>query len=158
MVTNLNFVVSDLSSSQQNYFLIRNLNMLTELLPQVNVQVFCENLSRFCLRPKFAIMNVAEAWGQTGPFVATNLSTAAKTITYPFASKKLFYIWDLEWLRGSNKNYNNYAPIYLHPSLELVCRSSEHKDLTEVAFNREVKHIVDNFDMKQLLEIVNVTN
>ena len=151
MQNKLNILVSELGPSQKNYYLIKNINERKE----VNVNVFTENLSRFCLRANFAVMNIAEAWAQSGLFVATNLSTASKLINQPLASAKIFYIWDLEFIRGDNRLYDNYAPVYLHKELELACRSKEHAELVENAFNKKVKYIVDNFDINQLLEITN---
>ena len=156
MRDNLNILVPDLNSSQRNYYLIRNINAIHEHHPNVNIQVFAENLSRFCMKPHFSVMNVSEAWAQQGPFIACSLSTASKLINYPIASKKLFYIWDLEFIRGDNRIYDIYAPVYLHPQLELVCPSKEHADLLENSFNKEVTHIINNFDIKQLLELTNV--
>jgi hypothetical protein len=154
MRRNINILASDLAPSQLNYYLIRNTNYLHEHHKDINVQVFTENLSRFCMKPLFGVMNVSEAWGQGGPFIATNLSTASKLINYPIASRKLFYIWDLEFLRGSQRVYDLYAPYYLHPELELVCRSQEHKDLVENCFNREVKNLVNNFNMNEFIQIL----
>lgn len=150
MQNNLNVLVSDLGPTQLGYYLIRNINTFHGKNPNSNIQVFTENLSKFCIRPLFGVMSVSEAWGQTGPFLATNLATAAKLLHFPLASKKLFYIWDLEFLRNDNRVYDYYSPFYLDNSLELVCRSKEHKDIVENAFNRDVKHIVHNFNMDQL--------
>lgn len=150
----LNIMTQDLSPSQRSYMLIRNANHIQTKNPYNNVQVFVENIGRICLRSNFAVMSSAEAWGEMNPFVATNLSNAAKLMHYPLATRKLFYIWDLEWLRGNPKMaYNNYSIVYLNPELELVCRSKEHADLVENTFNRDVKYIVDDFDLEKFFEI-----
>lgn len=154
MRSNLNILTSDLGPSQMNYFLIRNVNHFHGNHLDKNIQVFTENLSRFCLKPHFGVMNVSEAWGQGGPFISTNISTTSKLVTYPLTSKKFFYIWDLEWLRPQYRIYDMYSPFYLDKGIELISRSKEHKDLIENAFNREVKHIVENFDLDKLNEII----
>ncbi len=150
----LNIMTQDLAVSQKNYLLIRNANQIQTKDPYKNVQVFVENLGRICLRSNFAVMSAVEAWGEKNPFVATNLSSAAKLMHYPIPSRKLFYLWDLEWLRGNPRmNYNTYSIVYLNPDLELVCRSKEHADITENTFNRKVSYVVDDFDLNQLFEI-----
>lgn len=154
MRKNINFLVSELGPTQQNYYLIRNINQFHEQHTDFNIQVFTENLSRFCMKPLFGVMSVAEAWGQSGPFIATNLSTAAKLINYPLASHKLFYVWDLEFLRSWNRMYDMYASIYLHKDITLVARSKEHADLLENAFNKKVEHIINNFNLNNILEII----
>lgn len=155
MLDNINVLTNDLGPSQKNYYLIRNINKIHDTVPGLNIQVFTENLSKFCLKAHFAVMNVAEAWAQNGAFIATSLSTASKLLNYPNPSRKLFYVWDLEFIRREHKHYNVHAPIYLNKSLELVCRSKEHADLVENAFNRPVKHIVNNFDIRPFIEILN---
>ena len=150
----LNVMTQDLTPSQRSYFLIRNANHLQDTDPYKNVQVFVENLGRICMRSNFAIMSAAEAWGEKNPCIATNLSNAAKLMHYPLATRKLFYLWDLEWLRGNPKMaYHNYAIVYLSSELELVCRSKEHADIVENTFNRKVNYIVDDFDLKKFFEI-----
>ena len=154
MQDKLNILVPELGPSQKNYFLIRNLNAMKN----VNVNVFVENLSRFCITPSFAVMNIAEAWGQPGTFIATNLSTASKLMTWPVAKRKLFYVWDLEFLRQNNRIYDAYAPIYLHKEFELICRSEEHSKLITNALNKEPKYIIENFDLKKIMSITNGEN
>jgi hypothetical protein len=151
----LNILTSDLSVSQRSFYLIRNANVIQQKDPNINIQVFVENLARACLRTNFAVMSAAEAWGEYNPCIATNISNAAKLMHYPLTSRKLFYIWDLEWLRGAvpKMNYSNYSIVYLSAELELVCRSQEHAALVENTFNREVKYIVPDFDINKLLEI-----
>lgn len=151
MQSKLNILVPELGPSQKNYFLIRNLNALRG----VNVNVFAENLSRFCITPTFAVMNIAEAWAQPGTFIATNLSTASKLMTWPVAKRKLFYIWDLEFLRQNNRYYDAYSPIYTHKEFDLICRSEDHAKLITNAFNIEPKYIIENFDFKKLMSITN---
>ena len=155
MQNKVNILVPELGPSQRNYYLIRNLNHHLEQKGNINnVNVFAENLSRFCLTPAFAVMNVAEAWGQPGNFVATSLSTASKLMTYPMAKRKFFYVWDLEFLRGEQRSYDNYAPVYLNKDFELICRSKEHADIIYNSFNLVVDHVVENFELNKLFEIM----
>jgi hypothetical protein len=154
MRKNINFLVTDLGASQQNYYLINNINKIHDEIVDLNINIFSENLSRFCLPVKFSVMSVAEAWAQEGPFVSTNFSTTSKLIKYPRASHKLFYIWDLEFLRGEGRIYDIYAPIYLNKEIELICRSEDHKKIVENTFNRNVKYIVENFDIEKILDII----
>ncbi len=151
---NINFLVSELGPTQQNYYLIRNVNRLHEDKTNYNVQVFTENLSRFCMKPIFGVMSVAEAWGQNGPFIAVNQSTAAKMLNYPLASRKLFYVWDLEFIRPWNLAYDYYSSIYTDKDIELIARSKDHADLIRNAFNKDCIAIVDNFNIDQIIEIL----
>lgn len=151
----INFLVNDLHASQLSYYLTRNVNEYIKSDPSLDFVVFFENLSKPVLVPNFALMQVAEAWGQPGVSIATSLTTASRLIHFPAPSKKFFYVWDLEWLRPTNKVYDLYAGIYLHPELKLLARSEEHASLIKNSFNREVEAIVSDFDMNKILEVSN---
>lgn len=147
----LNILVSNLGASQLAYFLAKN---TYEPHKTTDVILFYEDMSPMCLRPKSAIMQMAEAWAQAGSTIATNLSTAAKLINFIGPKKKFFYVWDLEWLRGPIVNYDKvFLPIYTHPQLQLIARSSIHAKLIANCFNREVIGIVDNANMDDLISL-----
>lgn len=154
----INFLVSDLHASQSAYYLTRNINEYTKKDPFLEFMVFFENLSKPVITPNFAIMQIAEAWGQRGVTIATTLSTASRLIHFPAPSDKIFYIWDLEWMRPINKVYDMYAGIYLHPSLKLIARSKDHAMQIKNCFNRDVDAIISDFDMEQILEVSNYGN
>lgn len=150
---NINVLLQDVGASQIAYCVIRNLNKLSDTRPDIDTIVYYENMHRNCIPPNFAIMQIAEAWGQHGPMIATSLSTAIKLTGFP-SERKIFYVWDLEWLRGEQRHYQMYANIYTHPGLELIARSEDHKRAIENAFNREVKHVISDFDTNQLLKVL----
>lgn len=153
MLKNINILLQNVGASQLSYLVIRNANDIGAIRPEIDVIAYYENLHKNCMPPNFAVMQIAEAWGQRGPMIATTLSTAFKLIGFP-ADRKLFYIWELEWIREGNKQYEMYADVYTHTDLELVARSQSHKRLIESTFNREVAHVVDDFDMQQLIGIL----
>tara|TARA_Y100001949_G_scaffold11720_1_gene8696 strand:- start:276 stop:785 length:510 start_codon:yes stop_codon:yes gene_type:complete len=150
---NINVLLQNVGASQISYYVIRNLNELGNTRPDIDAIVYYETMHRNCLPPNFAIMQIAEAWGQHGPVIATSLSTALKLTGFP-SERKIFYVWDLEWLRGQQRHYKTYADIYTHPDLELIARSEDHKRAVENAFNREVKHVISDFDTNQLLKVL----
>ena len=101
-------------------------------------------------------MQISEAWGHKGPVIATSFSTAYKLIGFP-NKKKIFYIWDLEWIRAKQsgiKEYEKYIDVYTDSSLELIARSEPHKQAIENAFNRKVNHVVSDFNIDKILEIL----
>jgi hypothetical protein len=151
---NLNVLLQNVGASQLSYIVIRNLNELAQTKPEIDVAVFYENMHRNCLPPNFAVMQIAEAWGQHGPIIATSLSTAFKLISFP-SKQKFFYVWDLEWLRGQNRQYEQYVGVYTQKELTLIVRSQAHADIIQNAFNRKAQHIVEDFDVNQILEITN---
>lgn len=150
----LSLLLNNTGSSQIAYFAIREINKLAETEPSVDATIFYENIQRNCLPPNFAIMQIAEAWNQDGSIIATSLSTAHKMIGF-MSRKKFFYVWDLEWIRNGGKSqYEHYFQVYTDRSIELIARSESHKECIENAFNREIKHVVSDFDMKEMMEAI----
>jgi hypothetical protein len=100
-------------------------------------------------------MHISEAWGQKGTTIATSLSTANQLLSFPGPSSKLFYVWDLEWLRGQHRYADNYIQIYCNPDLVLIARSTPHAQIIHNNFNREISHIVSDFDLEKLIGEIN---
>ena len=150
---NFNVLLQNTGANQIAYCVIRNLNDLGHKRPDIDTIAYYEDMHRKCLPPNFAVMQIAEAWGQHGPIIATSLSTAIKLIGFP-SERKIFYVWDLEWLRGQQRHYKMYANVYTHPDLELVARSEDHKKIIENAFNKKVKYVIPDFDTSKILEML----
>jgi hypothetical protein len=151
---NFSVLVNNLGSSQLSFFLIKEINDLPELRPGIDGIVFYENLSSACLPTNFATMNISECWSHSGTTVATSLSTAKKLSSFP-SQKKLFYVWDLEWIRNNNtKSYEEYIAVYTDESIELIARSKSHKEAIENAFNRNVNHVIPDFNLAKILEVI----
>ena len=162
---NLGFLVKNLGASQLGYYLSRNINNHLENNHELDIICYTEEFERNCMHTNFSVMEMAEAWGQRGPMIATSISTAEKLVKIPAASKKYFYIWDLEWYHIQNRLVGDFfrkqiyiyntGSIYHDPSLELICRSQEHADIISNNFNREVRHIIEDFNLNKILEVVN---
>lgn len=157
----LGLLAQNLGASQMGYYICRNVNNYVDTNPDSDIICYYENYEQECMSPNFPSLHIAEAWTQEGSMIATSESTAEKLIGFPGADKKYFYVWDLEWLRWEpprirfgNLGYSPYAP-YLNPDLEIICRSQYHADIIKNNFNREVKYIVDDFNIQDIMEIVN---
>ncbi len=116
-----------------------------------DIIVFYEELARPCLPMNFASMQVAEAWAFDGILVATDLSTAAKMLRFPCAMARLFYVWDLEWVRTASRSYRDLRGVYAHPDLQLLARSNEHATLIENCWRKPIG-VVEDFDLTHLAE------
>ena len=153
---NISVLVEDTGASQSSFFIISELNKLSASNPEIDAIIFYENQHKNCLPANFAVMPINEGWGQSGPIIATSFSTAHKLLSFP-SNKKIFYVWDLEWIRNgynSIKKYESYSSVYTDQSLELVARSESHKRAIENAFNRKVNHVISDFNMSDILEIL----
>jgi hypothetical protein len=98
----------------------------------------------------FARMSVAESYGWDGQGLAVTWQTADRLLQCPSLSRRLFYVWDLEWLRPHWPDWEWYARIVRDERLVVVARSSTHARALEVAFNRRPGVVADH-DLDLLL-------
>ena len=138
----LGLILPHLGASQLSYLAIHHANHMNR---QGNpVILFYEDLVEPCIPLISPCMNVNEIWGFDGLLIATSIDSCLAMINAPNPSKKVFYVWDLEWLRGKTDfEYNNRA--YRHEKVELVCRSESHADILENYSNRRATVIPDLF-------------
>lgn len=151
----LGFLVNNLGPSQLSYFLIRNTNLALAERAELDAVVFYETMTRPCLSPCFATMQLPEAFAFDGVAIATSLAGAARLLHFAGTSKKFLYVWDLEWIRMQQKDFASLRSIYGNQELTLLARSADHKKLLEDSWNRPVKAVVDDFCMRSILEAVN---
>lgn len=118
-----------------------------------DVVAFVENHGVPALTPPFALMNVAECYGFRGVVVATDLHTAGLLAGCPGPSRRLFYVWDLEWLRLGPYPHEDLRAIYGNPRLEIVARSEDHAGVIERAWGRRAVGIVEDADLSQLVGV-----
>lgn len=150
------FLVPHVGAGQLGYSLITQLNKVSENLYKYNLDpiVYYETMHMQLLPHAFATMQIVECWDQTHPVIATSLSTAEKMITFPNPQRKLFYVWDVEWLRRPHNHYFRTRNIVTNEAVEIVARGSHHATLIENCFNRKVTNIVDDFEIESFMEIL----
>lgn len=153
----IGFIVNDLMASHLSFSLIKNLNEHVDELNSEAV-VFFENSSSSIIRPNFATMSLNEIWNFNGVLISTDINTtlALKKCFAPL--KKIFYVWDLEWMRpaiGQNIEFERVIQAFSDESIDLVARSKDHAKAIENYSNRKVKHIVENFNIEKLMRIAN---
>lgn len=152
----INFLVHNLAPGQLGFYLGKNLNELIEQRQDVSPTVFFEQIVPMCVRPKFPFMNISEAYGVKGPTIATNMATAERLahLFGPLNTEKYFYVWDTEWIRGQQRPYLYHSNIITNPELKIITRGEYHAKLIYNCFNRKVDHIVEDFNMSELLKVV----
>ena len=153
----IGFIVNNLMASHLSFSLIKNLN---EYVDESNSEavVFFENSSSSIIRPNFATMSLNEIWNFNGVLVSTNINTTLALKKCFAPSIKIFYVWDLEWMRpamGQNIEFERVVQAFSDESIDLVARSKDHAKAIENYSNRKVKHIVENFNIEKLMRIAN---
>ena len=153
------FLVDNLGASQLSYYLGRNVNSYLEENPNSDIVCYYDSFERNCVNNNFATVNIIEAWGQKGAMIATSENTASKLANFIGTRNKFFYIWDIVYClrRHDGLKYLRVFDldnVYANKDLKLICRSKSHAEIIENNFNREVKYIVDNLNMHQIMEVI----
>ena len=68
--------------------------------------------------------------------------------------RKIFYVWDLEWLRQHGKEFENTVKAFTDNSITLIARSKEHALAIENYCNIKIEHVIENFNIKKLIRII----
>lgn len=129
-------LVSNLEPSELNWRLIRQINLAClEGHPFI---LFQERLSQPCLPLRCPLHPMHDAWSHAGMLVATSLTTASKLANMPAPCRRLYYLWDLEWMRGGPWRASSIREILAHPALTLIARTQEHARMIESTWNVQV--------------------
>ena len=129
-------------------FLINNVNTLHDINPYYDIAIFTYDGNFQFNIPRFAILPAKEAWMFEGPILATTTVDAEAILKFPQATKRYFYLWDLEWLYQPNA-YILYKNIYQNDNLELIVQTNEHFKIVKNCW-KEPMCIMENFDYKIL--------
>ena len=121
----IGIIVDDLSASQLSYYLIKNINEFLE-----------DSLDDFVV------------------FFENSISNTLSMLKSFSPERKIFYVWDLEWLRQHGKEFENTVKAFTDNNVTLVARSKEHALAIENYCNIKIKHIVEDFNIKKLIRII----
>ncbi len=141
--------VKQLDSSQLSYVLISRINNLLLERPDLDIVLFYENMGSPCMNTLFACMNISEIWNFNGLLISTNIETTELSIKCLSPERKIFYVWELEFL--SNKNYLSNLETYRNKDISLVTCSNSYCSELENYCNRTAK-VIEDFNLKELID------
>ena len=146
----LGIIISSLDNNQLAFFSILNANLLIQ--KEIDCVLFFENTSRPVIKPNVSIMNSSEVWDFCGDVIATTLRSAACLPKLIRARRRIFYLWDLEFLRPYGRNYIPNMELLRNPKIELAARSESHKRAIENYCNKQVSYVIDDCDFSKIME------
>jgi len=150
----INIFLDDLGAKQSVYSTILHVNNLYKNNKDIDVIIFYDSATQFCLTPLCGVMHSIEGWEQDGIGIATSYNTLDKILTYPMLEHIIYYMWDLEFLRMRPKQYDIARDLMRHPKVKIIARNITHAALVKNNFNRKVDAIIKDFDIPQILELV----
>lgn len=145
-------LVDNIGLSQQTFYMVNHINMLCKTSNEFDFVVFFKNLMPPAMRPFCACLYANEIWNFNGTLISTDLDSALSCLNAVNRAENILYLWDLEWLRGSQRNYIQNIAILRNPDLKLVARSVDHAKAIENYANRKVDKIVDDFNINEILQ------
>lgn len=144
-------LVNNVGATQLAFYLIKSGNKFVESINQ-DLTLFFYEISPECIRPNFAVMNLAEAYNYDGILIATDANSASRIIEFPGTINKFFYVWDLEWIRMRNKEFENLSTIYNNHKLPLIARSQNHYDILKKIWKEPIG-ICEDANVEELFKI-----
>ena len=148
---NFGILTHVLDSSQMGFAISTELNSLHDTT-DINPFLFYEVYGKIPHFPKFCMQQTCLSWNFKGVLLSTSASLTHKLKTCIHAKKKLFYVWNLEWISNLN-TYTYYRDVFMDEDVDLIARSEYHAELISQVW-RKPKYIVDNFNHEQLKRII----
>ncbi len=146
-VNKLGVLVSSLSHSQQSYELVKSVNQFVENNKNVDVCLFTESTSPPLFEINTAVMGLYDVWGYDGTIIATNLSTAKTINNIPGTNRKLFYVYNFEWIHNP---YTFYEYIEMCKNLDIINRTPSHAKIFKNNFNKDSIFTLPEFDLEEI--------
>ena len=150
----IGILLEDLSASQLTFYAIKNINDYLEK-SDIDFVAFFQNSTTSMITPRFSTMSVSEMWSFNGIVIATSVATALSMQKTCTPVEKYFYVWDLDWHRPNGRDFEYTIQAYNNSKLNLIARSSSHAKAIKNYCNRDVCGIVDNFNIDQLIGVIN---
>lgn len=145
-------VVDHLGPSQKSFYLIKEFNKAAHS-NEICVSVFFERSSIPVSPTMFSCKSVSFLSGYHDIAISTTLANTDMLLKSNNRATKYFYMWDIEWLIQP-RNFSSICDVLLDPRLSIICRSESHADLLYNFCNKRSIGIIDNWNINQLLNIV----
>jgi len=143
-------IVKDTQVSQLNWEIISQLNELNRETNNNHV-LFYMNATPLCVNNFHAIMNAHDINKvKQGILIATDLDSASFLIKSNTLSRKILYVWNLEWIHNKNLNYLQTYSI-MH-NIELWTRSQLYANIISNQFG-VTPEVSEKFNIKRIMNV-----
>jgi hypothetical protein len=150
------FLLDHTGFSEENYTIIKEINeTVSESLEEVSIAV--NDVTNNVIDPHTAITNVAEiGCFQDGVLISTNLLNAGQILSAYTSSRKILYLWDLDWMHKPY-NYEWIYDVLSNDGLEIIVRSESHRIAVLNLCGKEPLGILQNLKLEQLWNLLENT-
>lgn len=148
---NVGIILDNLGPNQKAFSAIKQINNDIESGTDVNYTIFYRNMSQPCLHPDCSVMNINEIWHFNGVLIATDIEGALLLSKVVNESIKIFYVYDLEWIRPGKNNFFHNIKAFRDEKIQLVVRSNDYFYPVENYSNRQIDGVIPHFNIKAII-------
>lgn len=143
-------IINKLGIEQKDICIITELNKLVNSNSEICPILFFSEYSKTVTVPLFARMPIEEAYCFNQPIIANDIESATLLDNCPCPTRKIYYIWDLEWIYDENYNLNKYHKIY--HSFEIIVRSQTHYNIFKKVWKKP-DYLIEDFNYEQIRDL-----
>lgn len=153
--TKLGFALNDFGSSQLAFLFIKEANELSRKNLDIDIVGFYDSYALPCVDNNFPIISLSYAYKFNGPMILTSLNLAEKSLSMPYVSTRVLYMWDLDWTRPWKKSswIESYR-IYNEPKLKKVARCGDYAKIIQNVCGCQIDDVVEECNLERLIEVI----
>lgn len=146
-------LLDHLGFSEQNYDIIKDVNgFVVDSIDEISIVV--NDVSSKIIEVNTAVNNVAEiGCYQDGLLMCTNLINADHILSVNTSSRKVLYLWDVDWLHNTF-NFEWVYDVLTNDKLDIIVRSEEHKRALKMLCGKEPLGVLQNFKLELLWNLL----
>ena len=155
-IKKIGLLVDQLQPTQLLYQFVFTANKFLLKNDWADFCIFYRNFGALPLQPNFGTYTSESAFAYDGFTIASDIAGAQSILRWPGPNRRnlYFYLNDLEWLSLRDRfSYEALASIYLHPKINLICRSEEHGEIVRAVW-KEPKFIIEGGDAAKFAELL----
>lgn len=146
----IGIVSENFGASQQAFTIINSANEFAKNNTNCCILFNLEYVPH-CIKSDVCVMNVSELFGYSACIISCCLESTKFSLKASGNGPRIFYIWDIFFLRKGSEIYDENIKVLTNSELLLVCRSNDHADMVENYCNR--RPAVIPFDIKTLMDL-----
>ena len=137
-IKNFAFFINKLDNSHPVTTMSHNLNLMLYEHFEYNPTVFHKTSGKVLIYPQFPHMMMQHIYSYEGIVISTDIDTTKLLGGCMRTTRKIFYVFDLEWLYLATPQFGELQKIYQNPDIELLARCQVHYDILKRVWKQAV--------------------
>ena len=150
-IKSFGIVINKFNIDQQDYIINFQLNKMMKKYCDISPVIFFSEYAKNAQPPLFARFPIKEAYCYKNPIIATNIESAILVKNCVCVTRKILYLWDLEWMYNPNYSFEIFAEIY--HSFEIIVRSNSHYQIFKKLW-KQPDSLIEDFNYEQIRDYV----